>query len=65
MKVGSRIGQLGTKVFSSSKDLFEHVAEAVQAELDSIEGHVRKPKGGKQGLAKRSSPFILPVSEFY
>ena len=45
-------------MFSSSKDLFEHVAEAVQAELDSIEGHVRKPKGGKQGLAKRCKSFF-------
>jgi len=43
MQVGSRIGRLGTQVLSSSKDLFEQVAEAVQSELDSLEGHVRKP----------------------
>ena len=51
LQVGSKIGQLGSKVFTSSKDLFEHVAEAVQNELDSIEGHVRKPK--KQSAAMR------------
>ena len=62
MQVGSRIGQLGNKVFTSSKDLFEHVAEAVQAELDSIEGHVRKPKGGKQSLTKRCKPLCFHVS---
>ena len=53
LQIGSRIGKLGNRVLTSSKDLFEQVAEAVQIELDSIEGHVRRPKAGKQSLAKR------------
>lgn len=52
LQVGSRIGKLGNRVLTSSKDLFEQVAEALQTELDGIEGHVRKPKGVKQALTK-------------
>lgn len=57
MQVGSKIGRLSTKVLTGSKDLFEQVVEAVQTELDSIEGQVRKPRTTKQSLAKRC---VLP-----
>jgi len=60
-QVGSRIGRLGTQVLSSSKDLFEQVAEAVQNELDNLEGHVRKPAPNRRGAsdgrqAQRDAP---------
>jgi hypothetical protein len=58
LQVGSRIGRLGTQVLSSSKDLFEQVAEAVQSELDNLEGHVRKPVISKRASGARYIPLV-------
>ena len=41
-------------MITSSKDIFEQVAEAVQSELDGIEGHIGKTKKGASSKAVRS-----------
>ena len=54
------MGRLGTQVFSSSKNLFEQAVEAVQSELDNLEGHVRKPAPSKRGASgSRQVPILL------
>ena len=53
-QVGNRLGRLGTNLLAGSKELFEQVAEAVQNELDGIEGHISKPrKSTTQSRASR------------
>ena len=49
-QVGSTLGKFGTKMLSSSKEVFDHVAEAVQSELDDLEGHIGRPR--KSGAAR-------------
>lgn len=61
--MGSRIGKLGNRVLTSSKDLFEQVAEALQSELDSIEGHVRRPKGGRPGQLGRHALIASQIED--
>lgn len=53
LQVGNSLGRFGNKVLTSSKDIFEHVAEAVQSELDEIEGHIGKPKKAASSKASR------------
>lgn len=62
-QVSSTLGKFGTKVLAGSKDIFEQVAEAVQSELDGMEGHIAKPrKSNSSRTAKYASK--IPCGSF-
>ena len=51
--MGNRIGRFGTSMLKGSKELFEQVQEAVQRELDGIEGHINQPPRSASSRASR------------
>lgn len=44
--MGSRLRGLGTSMFTGTRELLEHVTDAISSELDSIEGMAARNRPG-------------------
>ena len=59
--MGGRFAQLGSSLFASTKDAFEHVQERLNKELDTVEAYLNEAPQGTQRVARQSSRWGLRV----
>ena len=55
-KVGTGLRGIGTSMFTGTRELLEHVTEAISSELDSIEGIAARNKPQHSRSGSRCAP---------
>ena len=58
-EVGTGLRGIGTSMFTGTRELLEHVTEAISSELDSIEGMAARNKPQHSRSSSRCAPALL------
>ena len=58
-EVGTGLRGIGTSMFTGTRELLEHVTEAISSELDSIEGMAARNKPQHSRSGSRQAPVLL------
>ncbi len=57
--MGTGLRGIGTSMFTGTRELLEHVTEAISSELDSIEGMAARNKPQHSRSGSRCAPVLL------
>ena len=58
-EVGTGLRGIGTSMFTGTRELLEHVTEAISSELDSTEGMAARNKPQHSRSGSRCAPVLL------